>query len=279
MRTIRLSILSLILHLTVGATDYLPWYGAPFQLETKADVRLEIYPELQTGSGTKDFSSCDGYLDLGASLAVFDNYSLEIEIVSSDNRNFTRQGIHGTNRYIGVDSILVTGKHLWFSDVVGDPVSLSTGITLSQVFKYARRSLSGFYHGGIQGEAHVAIGKEMDCLQFWTSRWWALGAIGIADIGSPWLRAEAGWQVNWWDRHRAQVFLKTLWGCGENNINPYRTFHGYGPIHHQSIDAGIGYSFGFEYGIWANVEYAYRIYAINCPKKNNHVLLSLLYPF
>lgn len=269
----------LLLSKEIAATDYLPWYGDPFVLTLKAATRFALYPELQTGKGTKEFGSCDGYLDLGASLAVFDNWSLEAEVVSSDNRTFTHRGIKGNNRYIGVDEIAITGKHLWLSDVVGDPTSLSTGIKVSQVFKYARRSLSAFYHGGIQGEVHVAVGKEMVCQQFWTSRWYALGAVGMADLGSAWIRGDAGWQVNYWDLHRAQLFLKTLWGCGGNSINPYRMFHGYGPIQHQSIDLGCGYEYIFPYRISLAINCAYRVYARNAPKKNSTLECIFLYPF
>ena len=128
-------------------------------------------------------------------------------------------------------------------------------------------------------EGHVAVGKEFECRQFWTSRIWGMGAVGIGDVGSVWVKGDLVWEHNWWDRQQCSLFTHTLWGLGEKRLNLAIPFKGYGSIAHQSVDLGGRYAYFFECGITLHVEYAYRVYARNCPERTSIASIGLKYDF
>lgn len=257
-----------LLPLAGMATDLKPWYSRYLEIQPKATYLYQHYNSINDGHHNASRTSNNNFLTLSVG-GAYDIYSVELEttLAATHHRSF------------GFCDFKLTGRYQWLDDVVGDPVSLVTGVTVIQDFKIARNDISCFYHGGIEGEFHVAVGREKVCEQFWTSRWWGVGVFGIADIGSPWIRADLGWDRNWWDVHEIGLRMYTLWGLGGERLNLEKHFHGYGPIHHQSIDLCINYHYHSEcYGIFG-AGYAYRVYARNCPSYVNMVELSYLYPF
>lgn len=259
----------LCLHIGLEATERSPWFGKVYEVETQIQATVETYRSINTKNGTWHRPSCDAFFDLSASTVRPEGIALEFEAITAVTRH----------RNYGFDSLLLTGRYPFMNDVVGDPLSITAGITLSKVFKPARHDLGIFHHGGIELEAHVAAGKEFSCMQFWTSRVWGVYGVGIADLGSPWMRGDLVWEHNWWDTARAGVFVHTLWGLGHRALKKKCHFHGYGPIHHQSIDLGVYYRHDFYCGIALTAEYAFRAFARNCPQHASFFILRLLYPF
>lgn len=252
----------------LNCTEFSPWFGNVLELDAQAACTANGYRSISTGHGTKHRSSCDTFFDLSASLAYRENLSFELEAVAADT----------SHDGFGMDSILFTARTCWMNDITAeDPISLTGGLTVSQVFKPGLRDLSSFHHGGIQCEAHLAAGKEYSCMQFWTSRLWGVFGAGIADLGSVWVRGNVVWEHNWWNNHQAQVFVRTLWGLGHDSLN-LRHFRGYGPIAHQSVDLGGRYSYLFCTGASLSLEYGYRVYGRNCPKGVSIVSLNIFYP-
>jgi len=251
----------------LAATDLKPWFG-PARIEGHLSNTIQYYPSVDTKKGSSYRSDCDDFIDFSLAGAFLDRFAIELEAVTAVTRH----------RAFGFDSVLLTGRYLWMNDIVDDPVSLTTGVTVSQVFKPSKHDIAVFHHGGIECEVHAAVGKEMSCMQFWTSRWWAVAGIGIADQGYPWLRANIDWEKNWCDAHRLRVFAHSLWGLGYKNLHSAYHFKGYGPIRHQTIDFGLRYTKGFDYDIDLGFEYAYRVYAHNCPEKVNLFMVTLFYP-
>lgn len=250
----------------LSATELRPWFGLVAELETRETVICEVYDSIETDAHIHKHMSYNGFLDLSVSLAPLEQWSGELELVMADTHH----------RSFGMDSLLFTGRYRWLNDIVDDPVSLATGLTVSKVFKPARHDPAIFHHGGIGCEAHISVGREWSCMQFWTSRIWGVCGFGVADEGSPWIRANVAWEHNWWDRHRLQVSLNTLWGLGHNRFN--FPFDGYGSVRHQSVDGAVRYTFAYVEDMEFSVEYAYRLYAQNCPKGANFFLLSFYYP-
>jgi len=92
------------------------------------------------------------------------------------------------------------------------------------------------------------------------------------------LRANFSWEHNWWNRHRLEIFTESIWGFGQNKLNPYH-FHGYGSVQYQAIDLGFRYFYQFDYGVVVSGGYGYRVYAQNSPENVNLITLKLVYPF
>jgi len=250
-----------------SATDYKPWYGRVLELDTSADVLMQAFSHVDSHHSSGKRKEFDTFIDLSASLAVWESIAAELEVIAAETRH----------QSFGMDAIRFTGRYRWLNDLVGDPVSLSTGVTLSGIFPPVRRNIATFDHGGFAAEAHIAVGKELSCMQFWTSRAWSVLGVGLADVGSAWIRANFAWEHNWWDRHRVELFADSIWGLGRNELNLHN-FRGYGSVDYQAIDMGFRYNFQCDNGIVLSAGYGYRVYSRNCPQNVNLILLKIFYP-
>lgn len=251
----------------VDAVDYKPWFGRVFEVNTRADIIMQAYNHVDAHHSSGKRNEFDTFFDLSASMAVWETIAAELEVIALQSRH----------QSFGMDAIRFTGRYLWMNDVIGDPFSITTGVTLSAIFPPARKNIATFDHGGFAGEAHVAVGREVSCMQFWTSRLWGVFAVGLADVGSPWLRGNIAWEHNWWDRHRVELFADTIWGFGGDNLNLY-DFDGYGSVQYQAVDLGVRYGYQWDNGLRLSLGYAYRVYGRNSPVNVNFALVRFDLP-
>ena len=262
------SLFSILIHSLLFSLELKPWFDPMFELQSRVATIGQLYTFVDTKEGLKKHPAGNFFLDLEFYSTLWQNWSVEVEAVTAATRH----------RTFGPDTLSLTGRYLWLDDVVGDPLSLTTGVTLYKVFKPARRDLSVFHHGGIEAELHAAVGKEASCLGRWRSRVWAVAGFGIGDLGSPWMRADAHWEHRWCDLHQLRLSLLSILGLGQRSLKHLDHFHGYGPIQHHSVDAGVRYTYLFDHGIALNAEYAFRLYARNCPAYVHFILVILDYP-
>lgn len=252
----------------VFATELRPWTDRDLEIQSRTTYLLQSFSDVSAPHGPTHYGSNDSFLTFSLPLS-FVQYSIELEATAAATRR------HSFN----MDNVKLTGRYQWLNDVIGDPVSLITGLSISEVFRRGRHDIGIFHHGSFETEAHISIGKEVTCYQFWTSRWWSILGLGMGDVGFPWIRLDGGWEQNWWDLNKMQIFGHSLWGLGNRNLSLVRHFPGYGKIQHQSIEIGTRYSRLFECGLTVSLEYAYRIYSKNCPRNVNLFLVQLHYPF
>lgn len=272
----------LILNTSLMAFETMPWFNKNVEIELRSTYLFQTYPSIQSAHHFKRYSSSDHFLTLGAETSIpgiaLTYMGLPDWIGAVDGE--IEVELAGTNhRHFGFDSATATLRNQWLDDVIGDPVSLVTGITAIQACQESLRDPSSFHHGKIEGEFHLSIGKEITSSSTWTSRFWGFGSFGCADIGSPWIRGNLNWEHLFCDqRSLIRIFANTLWGLGNREFN-LNSFHGYGPIKHQSIDIGLRYSYNFD--IWgvAALEYSYRPFARNFPQHVNRILVNYTFPY
>lgn len=255
-----------VLFCQVDATELMPWHGQIYSVDFNGSLLFQDYSQLDTRCGSRR-PEFDGFYNLSALGVLREETTAEIELLVSDTRY----------RGFGLNALRLTGRYFWLNDIVGDPVSLVTGFTASKIFQASRRNVAIFDHGGIAGEAHVAIGKENSCEQFWINRAWAVLGLGVADVGSPWLRANLVFERNWWNIHQLKIFADTIWGFGgkQLRIHPFR---GYGSVNYQAIDVGLRYGFILPNNTFLGIAYARRVYGRNCPIHVNLVKFEINYP-
>lgn len=261
----------------VSSTDLSPWLTKDFEIQPRASVLFQNYPRIQRPDHDIHHKGSDRFYTLGVAgtfcLPYKDAFlcglSAELEMTIADTHR----------QHPGVDNFRLTGRYRILDDVADDdPITLTTGVTVTQAFRNSVHDISSFHHGIIEGEWHIAAGIETPYHEFWKTHTWAVFGVGTADVGSPWLRGDLIWEYNWCDEHQLRLFAHSLWGLGGNNL-PRHHFSGYGPINHQSVDLGVRYLHVFENYATLSVEYARRVYAHNFPEAANLVLLSLMYPF
>ncbi len=249
-------------------TELQPWFGNQLQYEGRCSLLYQSYSRISSADRLPSHSSDDLFLTASVSNAPYPELSLELETTVAF-RKF---------RCGGFDNFRATGRWLCLDDVAGDAISLSTGATCTIALDEGLKDISSFHHGLYETEAHIAIGKERSSISDWTSRCWCVGAIGIAERGSPWLKAQAAYEYRIGGNHSLQTFIHGLAGLGTRRLH-WHDFRGYGAVQHQSIDLGIRYDYFIAFFGEMNLEYAYRAYARNFPARCNLVRLQLLYLF
>lgn len=250
------------------STDFKPWYGRSLEFQPKADIVYQMYHHV--AGNRKIFSRYANDFFLNLSLAnAFDVWAAEIETIYSDTRHHS----------FDFDCVKLTGRHLFLDDVIGDPVSLSVGLSMIVPVTVARNDISSFHHGDIEGLAHVALGKEFICSKFWLNRYYAAFGIGLANRGFAWLQAEINQEMHFFEGSIFRFFLKGLYGCGDRSLHKHRHFKGYGRIAHRSIDIGAEYTLEFDNYSTLSFEYAFRPFAFNFPYRVNLFKIEYCYPF
>lgn len=250
------------------ATDLKPWYPRYLEFQSRFTYLHQQYREIDTKVGCiRRGANNDFYT--GSLQLAYDAYCGELEATFSGTRR----------HHLGPDNIKGTLRYQILDDVVGDPVSLVVGLSLSQVFSLALKDVSVFHHGLFEGEINLALGQECATWTSWLSRWWGVAALGVGDHGSPWVRGELAWEKNWWDKHRLRIFTDLLFGLGGQRLRLFVPFKGYGPIHHQSIDFGILYRYTLPCDGALSLGYSRRLFAKNCPKEVNFYWVQFLYSF
>ncbi|WP_068468436.1 hypothetical protein [Candidatus Protochlamydia phocaeensis] len=249
-------------------TEYQPWLGTYLEFEWRNSLRYQTYRYLSSHSHLTRYASDDFFLTSSLSLTAKPQFALEVEATAARTRR--QSG--------GIDHLRVNGRYAWMDDIAGDPVTFTTGLSFIQSFVESLKDPSSFHHGRSEAELFASIGKETAQEDKWISRWWAMGGIGIAERGSPWLRFDLSYSKRLKEKHELELFACTLWGLGHKAL--HRTsFHGYGSIQHQSIDLGWRYTYLIDFLGSASLAYTTRIYARNFPVHTQQIVLQLLYTF
>jgi hypothetical protein len=246
----------MVLPLYVQAMDLSPWSG------TDAEIHVRVTDQLQ-----KRPSHLNNFLGFGVE-GSFDVYQVDLEL----NMASTEKLMFGFN------DVRLTGRYRLYDDVIGDPFTLTTGITLIKPTHHSLRDPDLFHHAIFEGEVHAAIGKEWSHLQFWTTRFWGVAVVGAGIKGYPWLRGDIGLDKNWCDAYSVRIFVRTLWGLGHKHLHTH-DFHGYGHVQHQSADIGFEYNQKIVWDSTLTIGYAYRPFAYNYPKYVNTLTLQWMLPF
>lgn len=249
----------------LDTTELAPWFPPDLMVQPKITYIHQKYKEIAFADRLVRRHADDNFYAFSATVA---HKALCFELETTFADTYRQDGC--------LDNVRLTLRKQLYSDIIGDPISLTAGLTLTQAFKHSLHDISSFHHGKFEGEFHLAAGKELSCGSFWMSRMWGVIGIGQGDRANPWIRADLTYERNWWDFHKVTVFTKTLWGLGPKNLS--LPFKGYGPIAHQSIDIGASYDYQTPWRAIVGVEYAHRLYARNFPAYTNYFVVKLLYP-
>lgn len=262
------SLIIFLLPMMGWTVEYQPWIGNYLEFEWRSALRYQYIHDLSSRSHLESYLSNDWFASTGLSFAAKPNFSLDVEGVAA----WTRKQ-HGA-----IDQIRLNGRYVWLDDIAGDPVSLTTGASFIQSFSWSLKDISSFHHGRSEAELFFSVGKEWAKGEAWLSRLWAMGALGAAERGSPWLRFHIAYAARLCCHHEFEVFTRTLWGLGHKPLCRHH-FHGYGPIQHQSMDIGFRYHYLIDFFGSLSIEYANRVYARNFPLATHQIQLSVLYLF
>jgi hypothetical protein len=258
-----------ILPLPLLSLDRQPWLGGIYEFYFLSGFAYERYPRVQGASPPAPHPT-NVYLafaDLEFAFTPEWTVDTDIEFVQTPVQDF------------GFRSWALQLRYLWLDDIVGDPISLTTGGNLRIVSKKSLHDVSCPYHANVDMEVNISMGKEFDLFDYWRFRIWGYGALGMANRGSPWIRSMAAIEGNYHEEHKWAIYADGCHTYGRRRSIDPNHFYGYAKVRQKSWDLIFRYGYRFGSAGTLRFEYIRRVAARLCPEDVNTFVISYLLPF
>jgi hypothetical protein len=269
MRVLRLAFLFLLCPFWSDALEVQPWFGDVLEFHYLGSYIYSRFTSIQNGVPQirSPFNSHVLYSGLDFSPTPEWSVDMDIQFAATSKEAFNFR------------TVAIQARYLWLDDIVGDPVSFSTGASIRPTVTSSLKDVSCPYHGNVDFELNFSFGKEFDISDRSRIRTWGYGAVGHANRGSPWVRGIIAFETNIEDMHKFAVYADGINGYGRHTRVNVDHFFGYARIRQKAIDLGIRY--GYRMGVWGTFRIGYerRLLAKSCPAKVNFFIVSYLLPF
>lgn len=254
---------------SLQALEVEPWLGEIYEFHFLSSYSYSFYSSVEGSTAPLKGTSKDHllYFDLEFPFSPDWACDADLQFVDTPRQSFSYRAAALQLRY------------LWLDDIVGDPVSLTTGFNLRYTSSRSLHDVSCPYHANVDFQANFSIGKEFDQFEFWRLRIWGYGNLGIANRGSPWMSAILGLEGNFDERHKWGIYADGRHGFGRRTWINISDFNGYAKIRYKAID--IAFQYGYRFGVYGTLKAAYsrRLLAKRYPQRMNTFLISYLLPF
>ncbi len=260
--------LSIIVPALLSSFDEAPWFRDLYEFHLDSSFAYSRYRNVQGASVQLKEPSNDYLVAFDVGMSPLSSVDAQIEV----------QFAQTPRQSLGLRSGAIFGRYLWLDDIAGDPVSLTSGLSLRGVSGGSIRDVSSPFHSYFNLELNSAVGKEWSRGSDWKMRTFGLLGLGTGNQGLPWLRVYGEFAYSW-IAHQLSCFTEGYFGFGTHDHVNVNNFHGWGKYRHESIDIGVKYSYTFE--IWGTLSIAYdqRIFAKTFPAYWHGVLFSYSLPF
>lgn len=245
-----------------------PWFGDVYEFNFLSRYTYAHYGSVDGAVPSLTKSSDNHFLYFDLEFPFSPNWDIELDLHFADTAqesfNYTSNGIQL--------------RYLFWDDIVGDPITFVSGLSFRYVPRWSVKDIATPYYGDANFEGHVAFGKEFDHFEFWRFRFWGYGGVGIANCGSPWMRAKLGLEGNVEDKHMWAIHVEGAHSFGKKILlSP--NFKGYAKVRAKNID--ITGSYGIAIGVWGTLRFYYtrRLLAKRFPERVNAFSVSFLLPF
>ena len=262
-------LLLFFLPIWIFSLEIQPWFGDVYEFHFLGGYAYSRFRKVEGAVDQLTSAFNSNVLFTGLDFSFSPEWSADIDLQLADT----------TEQSFGFRTVGGQVRYLWMDDIIGDPISLATGANARFVSSNSLRDVSCPYHGNVDVEFNLSLGKEFDAFQFWRYRLWGFGVVGIANRGSPWIRGGAFIEANLDDIHKFAIFLLGSHGYGRQTSININDFFGYAKIRQKSIDIGARY--GYRMGVWGTLRFEYirRVKARLCPENVNNFIISYLVPF
>lgn len=262
-------LLLLLLPILGVSLEMQPWFGDCLEFHFLGSYTYSYFDRVQKGTPqlTSTFQSNVGYLGLDFSPTPEWSIDSEMQVADTTQQNFNFR------------TLALQARYLWLDDIIGDRVSLATGASARFTNSDSLHDVSCPFHSNFDFELNFSFGKEFDVTEDWAWRFWGYGAVGHANVGSPWVRGVLALETNYDDQHKFAVFADGINGYGRHTTVHIDHFNGYAKIRQKSIDLGGRY--GYRLGVYGTLRFSYvrRVLAKSCPEEVNSFIVSYMLPF
>ncbi len=246
-----------------------PWLGDFLEFFLDSSFSYYRFRHVQGAIQQPSIPSNNYLFSLDLGLCPFDGWeaAIEAELAKTPRQKFGRR------------SVGIQVRTRWMNDIMGDPLSVTTGLSIRQVSSQSVHDISSPYAAPWNFEAHTAFGKEWSQGAFWYMRWYGMAALGQGSRGSPWTRGRLAFEMNRENHHQIELFADGYWGFGRRRDVDINRFDGWGKYDHSSAD--LGFSYRYVTNIWGYfwIEYAHRVYARSYPESQNSIQIGYHLPF
>ena len=260
---------ALLLPFAAFSLEVQPWFGDVYEFHLLSSYAYGRFHKVQNGIPplTSVFQTNVIYEGLDFSPSPEWSIDADIQVAATTQMPF--------NFRTGAFQV----RYLWLDDIIGDRVSLATGLSVRATPTYALHDISCPSRANADFELNFSMGKEFEASDTWFWRFWVYGAVGHGNRGSPWVHAIASIETNINDLHKFAFYADGTNGYGRHSHIYIDDFDGYAKIRNKSIDLGLRY--GYRVGVWGTVrfEYTRRVLAKASPAQVNNWIFSYLLPF
>lgn len=251
------------------ALDKQPWFGDVYEFHFLGSYSYSQFNSFQNAVPPLNQLFQANVIYLGLDFSPSPVWSIDGDFQLADT----------TGMSFNFRTMALQARYLWLDDVVGDPISFTTGGSLRFTSSPALKDISCPSHGTLDFEGNFALGKEFEASNSWLFRIWGYGALGHANRGSPWVRGIVALETNIDDRHKWALYAEGINGYGRRVHVDIDHFFGYAKVREKAIDLGIRY--GRRLDVWGTIRFEYirRVLAKSAPQNVNTFMVSYLLPF
>lgn len=250
------------------AFEQSPWVDSPYLFRFRPSLEVSYFPGVNGGSPSS-FSSLNEDLNLNLGVATMSRYEIQLET----------DFFHSKMRSFNFESVALQLRNQFMDDIAGAPISLTLGGSYRFVPMHRLHDVAMPYHYLHNFELVSSIGKEWSSPPNWIVRSYGLLAVGIANQGSPWIKANLLIEGAIAKRHEIAAIVESYFGFGFKNQIDIDTFSGYYNVAHRSIDVGLRYAYEFDIYGTLSAKASYRVYAHAYPENLVSILLEYSFPF
>lgn len=262
-------LLTSLLFFPLYAFNELPWTYELWECYFNPSYTYQTYKAIKNSNQKENKSFHNHLLNLDFSILFLPAWELSSVIeLSGKHVEFMRL------RSLGLQI-----RYVWLNDILGEPLSLVTGLNIRHVSSKSLKNPNCPYHQKNNIEILITLGKEWSEAFEWKTRIYSLAALGIANSGSPWIRLKAALEKNIHDIHSYGISIEGCAGFGHEHFIHIDHFNGYASINHQNIDMGVYYTYTFPIFGQLSIFYYYRLYAKYFPEKMQTMILEYQLPF
>lgn len=191
----------------------------------------------------------------------------DLDLINSPRQSFNLNYFGSQLRYLILD------------DITGDIISFTTSVNIKISPKKSVKDISCYSMGEVTMEGNISLGKEFFKKEFCMYRIWGLGALSIANRGSPAISLTFAIDGNFYDNYLYSCKLNFKHGYGKKTKVNIEHFKGYGRLREKNLD--LSFKLGKKLGKWSSIflEYKRRVLAHSCPKKVNSFIIKSIISF
>ena len=246
-----------------------PWLGNWLEFEGSLYQKHTESKKVDTTHGTKHEYLHSEKSVCSLEFMPLEDLSTELEFAAAKTQ---RKGY-------GFEALKAQVRYNLLNDLVGDPVTLTTGLATSISTPSRIRDLSSTEHAVFESDARVACGREFGYSDNGFYKAWAMGLMGVGSSGSGWVAGEVHVERELYDRHHFDLFLTFEKGLSSHKLHHIDDFHSYSRLGYEFEEVGFKYTLK-EIALGSlYLQYAKRLHARYCPRASWSVEVGFLIPF